>query len=270
MFSWILQMENDEPGFRPASFVIRFGACRIKIAWMKRIQLRFYEELNNYLPEDKRKQSFACSFAGEVTVAILLKAAGVPVSEVDLVLCDSEPVGLDHVGQDGDRIAVYPVFKSLDLRGTTRVRDEPLRRPAFVAGPGLARLATYLRLLGFDTRSCVDAGLGGAASRIESERRILLTRDPPPPHVERVFRIRETRPRHQALQVMVALDLGRRVEPLGRCPRCNFGLAGSDTPVRQCRACGISYSDGPHLRRVQRLIHYLTRISLLTSDFPRA
>jgi len=228
---------------------------------MKQVYLRFYEELNDYLPEDKKKVSFACCFAGRLTVAALLEATGVPVAEVDLVLCGSESVGLDHVVKDGDRIAIYPVFELLDLRGTTRVREEPLRRPAFVAGPGLARLAAYLRLLGFDTCSYADGAWDEAAGSVESESRILLTRDYPPPQVARAFRVRGIKPRHQAMQVVTELDLRRRIAPLGRCPRCNFDLTDNGNSLRRCRACGVSYGDGPHSRRVQRLMRYLTRAS---------
>ncbi len=228
---------------------------------MKRAYLRFYEELNDYLPEDKKKVSFACGFGGRLTVASLLLATGVPVAEVDLVLCGSESVGLDHVVKDGDRIAIYPVFERLDLRGTTRVREEPLRRPAFVTGRALARLAAYLRLLGFDTRSWADGAWDEADGSTESESRILLTRDYPPPQVARAFLVRGIRPRHQALQVVTELDLRRQIAPLGRCPRCNFDLTGGGNSLWHCRGCGVSIGDGPHSRRVQRLMHYLTRVS---------
>ncbi len=94
---------------------------------MKRAVLRFYEELNEHLPDDKKKRDFVCSFAGSVTVSDLLKAVGVPPAEVDLVLCNSVSVELAHAVQDGDRLSIYPIFELFDIQGTTRVREQPLR-----------------------------------------------------------------------------------------------------------------------------------------------
>ncbi len=246
---------------------VYFGICRTKIIRMKHVQLRFYEELNDYLPEDKRKRSFSLSFAGEVTVGRLLRAVGVPSSEVDLVLCGGESVEFDHVVEDGKRIAVFPVFESLDLQGTTAVRNEPLRHPAFVTGPGLTRLAAYLRMLGFDTISCDDSTLREPPDRSRTSSRILLTRDPSPVSSPRVLRIHGARPRRQALQVVAALDLRRRIRPLGRCPRCNSDLGESCVPLPACSVCETGYRDGPHLRRVQRVIRHLSQ-DYSTSAFP--
>ncbi len=226
---------------------------------MKYVQLRFYEELNDYLPEDKRKRSFSLSFAGEVTVGRLLKAVGVPFSEVDLVLCGGESVEFNHVVEDGKRIAVFPVFESLDLQGTTALRNEPLRHPAFVTGPGLTRLAAYLRMLGFDTISCDDDALSEPPDKNRFSGRIVLTRNPSPVSSTRVLRVRGARPRRQALEVVVALDLRRRIRPLGRCPRCNSDLGASGVPLPACGVCGTGYRDGPHLRRVQRVIRHLSQ-----------
>jgi uncharacterized protein len=82
---------------------------------MKLVHLRFYEELNDFLPEDKKKRTIVCRLEGEVTVKQLLQALGVPLSEVDLILCNSESVSPLHPVCDGDRISVYPVFESFDF-----------------------------------------------------------------------------------------------------------------------------------------------------------
>jgi hypothetical protein len=226
---------------------------------MKQAYLRFYEELNDYLPEDKRKRSFVCRFEGEVTVAILLGAIGVPLSEVDLLLCSGESVSPAHVVCDGDHISVYPVFESLDIRGTARVREEPLRRPCFVAGPDLVRLAAYLRMLGFDTRSSAGGSPDDCVRMAEAEKRILLTRDcGRQSKASRVYRVCSDKPRQQAAEVLARLDLYRLIAPLGRCPRCNAQLAETGC-FMHCAACGMTRQHGVHLRRMKRLITRLSR-----------
>lgn len=225
---------------------------------MKQASLRFYEELNDFLPDDKKKRAFPCRFVGEVTVAMLLQAIGVPFSEVDLILRHGESVHPAQAVRDGDRISFYPVFESFDIHGTTTTREEPLRRPCFVAVPGLERLAAYLRMLGFDTRSGTGLGPDEIAAATEAERRILLTCDDVfPQPVSRIFRVRAAKPRDQAAEVLARLDLYRLAKTLYRCSRCNERLT-RDGDSWRCEACGMTYCNGVHLRRTLWLIDRLT------------
>ena len=115
-----------------------------------RVTVRFYEELNDFLRRDRRKRDIEFSFDGRRSVKDLIESFGVPHVEVDLVLVNGESVGFDYIVADGDRISVYPVFESLDIRNVTRLRPEPLRDARFVLDVHLRKLAHRLRLLGFD------------------------------------------------------------------------------------------------------------------------
>ena len=110
-----------------------------------------FAELNDFLPRRHRFTTVVRLFDGEVSVKDSTKAAGVPHTEVDLVIVNSESVDFTYRVRDGDRIAVYPVFEALDIGPIARVRPEPLREPRFFADAHLGRLARHLRLLGFDT-----------------------------------------------------------------------------------------------------------------------
>jgi hypothetical protein len=61
-----------------------------------------------------------------------LPDAGVPHTEVDLILVNGRSVGFDHRLEDGDRVSVYPVFEALDVTPVVRLRPRPLREPRFV------------------------------------------------------------------------------------------------------------------------------------------
>ena len=87
---------------------------------------RLYEELNDYLPAEKRKSDFSFSFNKTATVSEALHSLGVPMKEVDLVLVNGESVTFNHIINDGDRVSVYPIFESLDISGITRLRGKPL------------------------------------------------------------------------------------------------------------------------------------------------
>src|SRR5918992_163171 len=81
----------------------------------QRAEFRFYAELNDFLPRQHRFVTLVRLFDGEVSVKDLIEAAGVPHTEVDLVIANSESVGFTYRVRDGDRIAVYPVFEALDI-----------------------------------------------------------------------------------------------------------------------------------------------------------
>jgi len=87
---------------------------------------RLYEELNDYLPVNKRKKTFSLSLKSSTTIDEAICSLGVPSEEVDLVLVNSESVPFDHIIAEGDKISIYPIFESLDISSVTRLRDKPL------------------------------------------------------------------------------------------------------------------------------------------------
>jgi len=88
--------------------------------------LRFYEELNDYLPEGCRKRDFEVRFEEPITVGKAIELLGVPLKEVDLILVNGGSVSFRYRLKDGDRVSVYPIFEQLDISGVTRVRKQPL------------------------------------------------------------------------------------------------------------------------------------------------
>lgn len=97
-----------------------------------RITIRFYEELNDYLPCEMHKHDIERPLSAGQTVKHLIESMGVPHAEVDLVLVNGESVDFGHQLQPGDRISVYPVFETLPIRGVTRLPGRPLHEPQFL------------------------------------------------------------------------------------------------------------------------------------------
>jgi hypothetical protein len=92
----------------------------------KGVLFRFYEELNDYLPEKARKRELRSDLNKPTTVGETIAALGIPSGEVDLILVNGESVGLGHRLRDGDRVSVYPIFERFDISGVTKVRKKPL------------------------------------------------------------------------------------------------------------------------------------------------
>ena len=85
------------------------------VSSVKQASFRFYAELNELLPPVRRATSFPHRFSGSQPVTRLIEELGVPGSLVRLVLVNGCPADLSHNVEDGDRVAVYPDFRSLDL-----------------------------------------------------------------------------------------------------------------------------------------------------------
>ncbi len=238
-----------------------------------RVEFRFYEELNDFLPADKHKVSFAHTFPGRASVKDRIESLGVPHTEVDLILVNGESVGFDYVLQDEDRVSVYPVFESLDISSVTRLRPVPLRVPRFVLDTHLGKLARYLRLLGFDTLYRNDYDDPTLAAVSETEHRTLLTRDTgllKRKQVQRGYFVRETAPQSQVREVLRRFDLVACAKPFSRCLDCNADIVSvakqaveQDIPQGtrrehdtfwRCNGCGKVYWAGSHHSHLCRLL----------------
>jgi uncharacterized protein with PIN domain len=245
---------------------------------MARVQLRFYEELNDFLAPALRKVTFSHKFDRRASVKDMIESFGVPHTEVDIILINGHSVDFSCIVQDGDRISVYPVFESLDISPLVRLRPAPLRSPAFVLDSNLGRLARYLRLLGFDCLYQNDYDDEAVANIADQGQRIVLTRDRALLQrkiITRGYFVRAVRPRPQVKEVLARFDLYRLVDPFNRCIRCNGDLQAVDKQAiedrlepktreyfdsfRQCTACGQIYWQGSHHARSLRLIEELTK-----------
>ncbi len=143
---------------------------------MKQAQFRFYEELNDFLPKNHRKATFLFKFVTQIRVGEAIESLGVPHTEIDLVLINGQSVSLSQQLQDNDRVAVYPVFESIDISAINYLRPKPLRKIKFILDVHLGRLAKYLRICGFDTlyENLEDNEI---IKRSLQEKRIILTKD---------------------------------------------------------------------------------------------
>jgi len=245
-----------------------------------RASVRFYAELNDHLAPHQQYRTLEKEFFVPASVKDVIESFGVPHTEVELVLVNGESADFFRLVRDGDRVAVYPVFESLDITPELRVRPHALREPKFALDVHLGRLAAYLRMLGFDTeyRNCAsDAQL----VRISAEQgRILLTRDRAllkHSAVTRGYWLRQTDSRGQAAEVVSRFDLARWLRPFTRCMACNEHLrpiskveihervpapiAARHEEFRECPDCRRVYWKGSHYQRMRRWIEELSLAS---------
>ena len=187
-------------------------------------EFRFYEELNDFLPEEKRKHNFPYTFKINQTVKDAIESMGVPHTEIDLILANGRSVDFTYQLKNGDRIAVYPVFESFDIKPLIRLRPEPLREPRFVLDVHLGKLCKYLRMLGFDTIYRNDLDDAEIVDISLKEHRIILTRDLgilKNGLVSHGYWLRSQDPREQLQEVIRRFQLQDLIRPFHRCTVCN-------------------------------------------------
>ena len=181
---------------------------------MGMVLIRFYEELNDFLPPGKRKRDFEVPLNGKETVQDIIEKLGVPRALVDLLLVNGRSASFDDVVGEGDRISAYPVFERFNIKGVSRVREKPLRELRFIVDSDLKALAQALESLGLDVGFCEDLDSGQILQVAKAEHRILLTarRDFPGFHkLDRTLVLKPGSLSEQVHQVIDALDLG--IEP---------------------------------------------------------
>ena len=242
----------------------------------KTAEFRFYEELNDFLPPERRKTTFVHRFKGTPSIKDVVEAIGVPHTEIDLIVVNGESVGWDYHPREGDRIGVYPVFESLDISPAVRLRGEPLRETRFVLDVHLGKLARLLRMLGFDAAYRSDYTDSQIVGISVGERRIVLTRDRGILKTNAVthgYWVRSSNPKEQLEEVLRRFDLASRVMPFDRCMVCNARLHRVEReavlerlPRRtaerceefyRCEGCGKLYWKGSHYERMKKSIRKL-------------
>lgn len=195
---------------------------------VKNIAIRFYEELNDFLPKEKKKVRFNYEFFGRESVKDLIEAIGVPHTEVDMILVNGQSVEFSYLVQDKNDISVYPVFESFDIKDVQHLRPKPLRNPKFILDVHLGKLARYIRMLGFDTFYSNELDDESIVKQSLKEKRTILTRDVgllKRKNITHGYYIRNTNTEKQIEEVVNRFQLEKMIKEFTRCIDCNGILA---------------------------------------------
>ncbi len=237
---------------------------------------RFYEELNDFLPAERRKVIFQHKFSGRVSVKDMIESIGVPHSEIDLILVNGVSVNFDYPVKDKDEISVYPVFESLDISGVQHLRTKPLRKPKFILDVHLGKLVKLMRMLGFDTLYENNYNDKEIINISKKERRTILTRDIgilKRNEVTHGYFVRNIKAEKQVAEIIERFNLHKFINPFSRCIECNTLLEQVDknsvinrlpAKVKEsknefwiCRQCDKIYWRGTHYQKMKKLLDKL-------------
>jgi uncharacterized protein len=226
---------------------------------------RFYEELNDFLPRERRGRPFASPCARAATTKHMIEALGVPHTEVALVLVNGVAGSFDRLIGEGDRIAAYP--------GRAGRSAVTAHRPRFVADAHLGALARLLRMAGFDTlydNYFSDEAIEEIAER---EGRVVLTRDRELLKRRTIAQgcyLHAIKPEQQLRELFERLGLRAESTPFSLCLHCNAPLravgrsdvvdklppavSATHDEFTTCDQCGRVYWKGSHWKRMKALL----------------
>src|SRR5260370_42715290 len=119
---WRLRFGCRQGAGAPVGCVWRSGPIVQGMAERTFAEFRFYEELNDFLPEERRKRAFSVEIDRARSVKDAIESVGVPHPEVDLIIVDGVSVDFAHVLRGGERVAVYPMLERIDITPVLRLR----------------------------------------------------------------------------------------------------------------------------------------------------
>lgn len=242
----------------------------------EQINIRFYAELNELLPTAWRDTHFNYEIKKPRSVKDLIESIGIPHPEVDLIFINNVSVDFNHPVEGGEDIRIYPPFSSLDNPSLIHNHPQPLAEHRFLLDVHLGRLATYLRMLGFDTLYRNDYDDPDLADISANQNRILLTCDRKllmRKQISYGYLVRSRKPREQIVEVLKRFDLFHYQPTVARCLQCNGTIDVVEKqqiesqllPLTrkhydrfyQCNSCRKIYWEGSHYGKMQTLINQL-------------
>jgi uncharacterized protein with PIN domain len=236
---------------------------------------RFYASLNDFLPNQRRQKSFSHCFKGNPSIKDTIEALGIPHPEVELIIKNGEAVDFSESVTENDHWSIYPHFSSLEI---TEQKLRPLLAiTRFILDVHLGKLATQMRLLGFDTLYKNNFSDSELAQLSHQQQRILLTRDIA--LLKRAlitygYWLRHQDPQLQLQEVLHRFALFSSISPFKRCLRCN----GLIMPIKKadiqeqlepltrkyyhqfyrCTSCYQIYWQGSHYTKLKQWVKKIT------------
>lgn len=241
------------------------------------VEIWFDPDFDPFIPASARGRVLRRHSGHSTTLKDLVEACGIPHTEVgQIVLNGDGSASFSTRISDGDRVEVLPVLPA--GQGGSPLQPAPATGGRFAADIHLGKAARRLRLLGFDTVWFTGRDDRELIDIVESEGRILLTRDRRLLMNNRVVYgccIRSDQLLDQVRQVVVRYGLEKLARPFSRSPACNGLLEERRKEMvnallpektrryyeefRACPSCGRIYWQGAHARRLHAFVDAVLR-----------
>ncbi|MDP2756563.1 MAG: Mut7-C RNAse domain-containing protein [Desulfurivibrionaceae bacterium] len=175
-------------------------------------------------PQFRGLGSIAYELTRRASVKDIIEALGVPHTEVGRLIVAGREISFAAPGAGDETLEVYPLSPPVDVTTPTVLRPIPLPGITFAVDMNVGKLATLLRMAGFDTlyrNEIADPDLVAVAVR---EKRILLSKDTDLLKRKEVvfgYLVRKIQPEKQLTEIVHLFGIREQFKPLSRCLRCN-------------------------------------------------
>jgi len=232
------------------------------------VEFTFFGDLLTLLRRPHQDGSLVYPLQDTPAVKDAIEACGIPHTEVDLLVCDQVSIDWTYRLGGGEQVLVYPPGYPVAIAQAQHLAACP-SSARFILDVHLGKLASKLRLLGFDClyrndyddREIVDIALQDERIILTADRGILKHRD-----VFRGLLIRSRMVDRQVDEVLKRFHLYAQVKPFSRCVACNGllaevskdeivdrllpGTARTYLHFHQCQECGKLYWRGAHFNHL--------------------
>jgi hypothetical protein len=234
---------------------------------------RFQGELNYFLLPQHKEINFVHSFKKHPSIKDAIESLGVPHPEVNHIVVNNRAVDFSYSLQDRDRVIVYPTAIVPKIFPLITLQPPLPKKPNFILDVHLGKLASSLRMLGFDTLYRNDYEDAEIAEIGANESRIVLTRDRGVLMRSLVtygYYVRATKPNQQIVEILKRFNLLNLVKPFQRCIRCNGILKAVNKELildqipaqtrreieefHRCNSCSQIYWQGSHFSRMEQFV----------------
>jgi uncharacterized protein len=239
----------------------------------KIIYIRLFAGLNFFVPKKFRQRLLQMPLSGNPSVKDVIESIGIPHTEFELVLVNSNVVNLSYQVKEQDRISVYPKFFQIDQAGIDKHIISKPECIKFVLDVHLGKLNGMLRMLGFDCYYRNDLDDDEIIEIACREERIILSRDLgifKNAKVKCGYFPRSQDPKLQLKEVIDRYDLHDKIKPLSRCINCNgeIKLVEKEAIIDkleektklyynefyECKTCKKTYWKGSHYAKMLEFI----------------
>jgi len=243
---------------------------------MSEITLSFVGELNDFISKRDKHTPIYHSSSHPTSIKDVIESLGIPHPEVDIIIVNNHSVDFSYQVRNGDEIYIYPYSTHPQSSAFIHLAPQNQDIPTFVVDTHLGKLASYLRMLGFDTiyqNYYSDQRLAEISS---FENRTLLSRDLgllKRKVVMRGYYLRSMIPRNQLIEIINRYQLVNKIKPFRLCIRCNGGIKPIhksriemqlQEKTRQyydefqiCEDCSQIYWEGSHYYDMQKFIRQI-------------
>jgi len=242
------------------------------------LQLRFRGDLSALLRiTDAHGEIVSYPITRNASIKDIIESLGIPHTEVGSMQAADGEVDFSFIPQAGDRLEILPISADSPPIRPTTLRPDPVQSYRFLVDINVSRLASLLRMAGFDSESVQQLGpldsKRAVAAAAPKQDRILLSRDRELLKFRAVMHgrlIRNQNPYLQLQEIVNLYRLQRLAKPFSRCMTCNHLLVPVEKATilprlepltkkyysvfSQCSHCGNIYWQGSHYERMREIL----------------